>query len=115
VTHRRPDCSCHQFRRPRPYPLPRRAAISLGAGAIHARYYYLNGGSGIDFKQQQAPAYSDFAYLAFTVGMAYAPSETEPATTAIRKTALGHALLSYGHGTIIIAVAINLVTNIGQS
>jgi uncharacterized membrane protein len=81
----------------------------------YARHYYLNDDSGIDFKQEQAPAYSDFAYLAFTVGMSYAVSDTEPATTAIRKTALGHALLSYGFGTIIIAVAINLITNLGQS
>jgi uncharacterized membrane protein len=60
----------------------------------YARHYYLNDDSGIYFKQEQAPAYSDFAYLAFTVGMSYAVSDTEPATTAIRKTALGHALLS---------------------
>ena len=81
----------------------------------YARHYYLNDDSGIDFKQEQAPAYSDFAYLAFTVGMSYAVSDTEPTTSAIRKTALGHALLSYGFGTIIIAVAINLITNLGQS
>jgi uncharacterized membrane protein len=81
----------------------------------YARHYYLNDDSGIEFKQEQAPAYSDFAYLAFTVGMSYAVSDTEPTTTAIRKTALGHALLSYGFGTIIIAVAINLITNLGQS
>jgi uncharacterized membrane protein len=77
----------------------------------YARHYYLNDG-GIDFKQKQAPAYSDFAYLAFTLGMSYAASE--PATTPTRRTALGHALLSYGFGTIIIAVAINLVTNLSQ-
>ena len=77
----------------------------------YARHYYLNDG-GIDFKQKQPPAYSDFAYLAFTVGMSYAVSDTELATTPIRKTSLGHALLSYGFGTIIIAVAINLVTNL---
>jgi uncharacterized membrane protein len=81
----------------------------------YARHYYLNDDSGIYFKQEQAPAYSDFAYLAFTVGMSYAVSDTEPVTTAIRKTALGHALLSYGFGTIIIAVAINLISNLGQS
>ena len=81
----------------------------------YARHYYLNDDSGIDFKQQQAPAYSDFAYLAFTLGMSYAVSDTEPATTAIRKTVLGHALLSYSFGTIIIAVAINLVTNLSSS
>jgi uncharacterized membrane protein len=80
----------------------------------YARHYYLNDHRGIDFKQQQPPTYSDFAYLAFTLGMSYASSDTEPTTTPIRKTVLGHALLSYGFGTIIIAVAINLLTNLGQ-
>ena len=81
----------------------------------YARLYYLSEPGGIDFKQPQPPAYSDFAYLAFTVGMSYAVSDTEPAATAIRRTALGHALLSYGFGTIIIAVTINLVSGLSQS
>jgi uncharacterized membrane protein len=81
----------------------------------YARLYYAGGDGGIDFKQEQPPAYSDFAYLAFTVGMSFAVSETEPASTDIRKAALGHALLSYLFGTVVIAVAINLVTNLGQS
>ena len=69
---------------------------------------------GIDFKNVAAPTYSDFAYLAFTVGMSFAVSETEPTTTRIRRVALGHALLSYTFGTGVLAVAINLVTNLGQ-
>jgi uncharacterized membrane protein len=44
--------------------------------------------------------------------MSYAVSDTEPATTVIRKTSLGHALLSHGFGTTTIAVAVNLVTNL---
>lgn len=81
----------------------------------YARLYYLDEDGGIDFKQEQPPAYSDFAYMAFTLGMSFATPEAEPQRTAIRKTALGHALLSYLFGTVIIAVAINLVTNLGQS
>jgi uncharacterized membrane protein len=81
----------------------------------YARLYYIGTDGGIDFKQQEPPAYSDFAYLAFTVGMSFAVSDTEPASTAIRKVALGHALLSYLFGTVVFAVAINLVTNLGQS
>src|SRR3954464_1571126 len=78
----------------------------------YARLYYIDVDGGIDFKQREPPAYSDFAYLAFTVGMAFAVSETEPANTQVRKVALGHALLSYGFGTGIVAVAINLVTTL---
>ena len=47
--------------------------------------------------------------------MAFAVDETEPTTRAIRKVALGHALLSYVFGAGILAVAINLVTNLAQS
>jgi uncharacterized membrane protein len=35
-------------------------------------------------------------------------------STRIRKVVLGHSLLSYAFGTGILAVAINLVTNLGQ-
>jgi uncharacterized membrane protein len=82
----------------------------------YARLYYLDepDAAGIDFKQDSAPTYSDFAYLAFTVGMSFAVSETEPTTTRIRRVALGHALLSYAFGTGVLAVAINLVTNLAQ-
>jgi uncharacterized membrane protein len=80
----------------------------------YARHYYFDDDGGIDFKQAEPPAYSDFAYLAFTIGMAFQVSETEPVTTSLRKIALGHALLSYVFGTGILAVAVNLVTNLGQ-
>jgi uncharacterized membrane protein len=81
----------------------------------YARLYYLElDDGGIDFKQREPPAYSDFAYVAFTVGMAFAVSDTEPTSPRTRKIALGHALLSYALGTGILAVAINLVSNIGQ-
>jgi uncharacterized membrane protein len=80
----------------------------------YARLYYFDEDGGIDFRQGQPPTYSDFAYMAFTVGMAYAMAETEPENTHIRKVVLGHALLSYAFGTGILAVAINLVTNLGQ-
>lgn len=82
----------------------------------YARLYYMDepDDGGIDFKSVAAPTYSDFAYLAFTIGMSFAVAETEPTTTRIRRVALGHALLSYTFGTGVLAVAINLVTNLGQ-
>jgi uncharacterized membrane protein len=82
----------------------------------YARLYYFDiDDGGLDFKQDQPPAYSDFAYYAFTVGMSFAPPEVEVTSTRVRKVALGHALLSYAFGTVVLAVAINLVTNLGQS
>jgi uncharacterized membrane protein len=81
----------------------------------YARMYFLDHpDDGFDFKQETHPAYSDFAYFAFTVGMSYAGPEIEPINSEIRRKALLHALLSYFFGTVLIAVSINLVTNLGQ-
>jgi uncharacterized membrane protein len=79
----------------------------------YARLYYVDEDGGIDFNQQAPPSYSDFAYMAFTIGASFAVSDNNVRSTAVRKAVLGHALLSYAFGTIIIAVAINLVTNLG--
>ena len=80
----------------------------------YARGYYSGGDGGIDFGQQEPPAYSDFAYVAFTVGMSFSVPDVQITDTSIRKIAMGHALLSYLFGTVVIAVAVNLVTDLGQ-
>ena len=83
----------------------------------YARLYYIDEPDvgGINFQQDQPPTYSDFAYMAFTMGMAFAVPETQPTSTRIRKVALGHSLLAYLFGTGILTVAIDLVTSLGQS
>jgi uncharacterized membrane protein len=80
----------------------------------YARVYYFGepDAEGIDFNQTQPPAYSDFAYMAFTVGMAYAVAETQPTSTYVRRLVLGHAVLSYLFGTGLLAIAVSLVTNL---
>ena len=81
----------------------------------YARLYYAGVDGGIDFDQETPPTYSDFAYVAFTVGMSFAVPEIPLVDTQIRKVGLLHALMSYLFGTVVIAVAVNLVTNLGQS
>lgn len=82
----------------------------------YARMFYVDHRrSGFDFNQESPPTYSDFAYLAFTIGMSYGVSEVEPNAVGTRRKALMHALLSYFFGTVVIAVAINLVTSLGGS
>lgn len=81
----------------------------------YARLYFVDHASGgFDVKQEDPPRYSDFAYLAFTVGMSFAVSEIELTSSLMRRKTLQHALLSYFFGTVVIAVAINFVTNLGQ-
>jgi uncharacterized membrane protein len=65
---------------------------------------------GIRFGEgTDAPTYADFAYLAFTIGMTYQVSDTPLTTRLIRRTALGHALLSFVFVTSVIAMTINIV------
>jgi uncharacterized membrane protein len=78
----------------------------------YARLYYLDEDGGIDFKQPEPPAYLDFAYLAFTVGMTFAVSDTELTVTPLRRAALVHGVFSFFLATGIFAVAVNLVTNL---
>ncbi|MGO4592790.1 DUF1345 domain-containing protein [Leifsonia sp. 2TAF2] len=82
----------------------------------YARMYYIDHQEGgFDLGQDTRPTYSDFAYFAFTIGMSYSVTGMEPTATDVRRKALAHALLSYFFGTVLIAVAINLVTGIGQT
>jgi len=83
----------------------------------YARLYYIDEPDlhGINFQQEEPPAYSDFAYMAFTMGMAFAVAETQPTNSHVRKVALGHTLLAYLFGTGILTVALDLVTSLGQS
>jgi uncharacterized membrane protein len=80
----------------------------------YARLYYVGTDGGIDFNQDQPPRYTDFAYLAFTLGMTFQVSDTDLKTSTIRATALRHALLSYLFGAVIIAVTINLVAGLSK-
>ena len=74
----------------------------------YARNYY-SGSASIDFNQDQPPRYSDFAYIAFTIGMTFQVSDTDLKQNDVRRLALRHMLLSYLMGAIIIAVTINLI------
>ena len=47
--------------------------------------------------------------------MSLALPEIPLVDTRIRRVGLGHGLMSYLFGTVVIAVAVNLVTNLGQS
>ena len=78
---------------------------------VHAevRAPLLGVGGGISFNEDARPSYSDFAYLAFTIGMTFQVSDTDLQNNDIRRLALRHMLLSYLMGAVIVAVTINLV------
>jgi|tagenome__1003787_1003787.scaffolds.fasta_scaffold20321729_2 uncharacterized membrane protein len=104
-------------------PPPR---IVLGVGCIaaswlvlntvytlrYARLYYTDPRGGVDFNQDDDPTFPDFAYLAFTIGMCFQVSDTSLQKTAVRATALRHALTSFVFDAVIIAVTVNVVAGL---
>lgn len=69
---------------------------------------------GISFNQKRPPQYTDFAYLATSLGMTYQVSDTNLENHRIRAEALKHSLLSYLFGTVVLAATINLVIGLAQ-
>lgn len=67
---------------------------------------------GIDFHTDIPPTYSDFAYVAFAVGMSFAISDTDLSSTKMRRIALGHALLAYLFGTVFVAALVNILASL---
>jgi uncharacterized membrane protein len=94
-------------------------SVSLSWALVHtvftlryARAYYGAPVGGIDFNEDDPPTYLDFAYLAMTIGMTFQVSDTNLTTKRIRRIALGHALLSYLFGAVIVALVINVVSSL---
>lgn len=78
----------------------------------YAHLYYredAKGAGGVDFPGGEPPRYSDFAYLAFTVGMTFQVSDTDVSSAQIRRTVLMHAAISFAYNTAILAFVLNLV------
>jgi uncharacterized membrane protein len=97
------------------------ASVSLSWVLVHtvytlkyARLYYLDVPGGVSFNEDDPPQYTDFAYLAFTLGMTFQVSDTNLETKDFRRTALRHAWLSFPLGTVIIAASINLVSGLAR-
>ena len=95
--------------------------MAVSWGVVHttyalkyARLYYRGPNGGVDFHDPVEPAYKDFAYLAFTVGMTFQVSDTEINAREIRATILKQALLSYLFGAVILAVTINLLAGLSK-
>ena len=87
------------------------AAVHTVYALRYARLFHTSDG-GIDFHMAEAPRYTDFAYVAVTVGMSFAISDTDLASSLMRRVALVHAMLSYLFGTVIIALLVNLVASV---
>lgn len=77
----------------------------------YAKRFFEEPVGGIDFNTTEPPRYTDFFYVACAVGMSFAISDTNLTSSRMRATALGHGLLSYLFGSVIVASVINLIVS----
>ncbi|MDA2891960.1 DUF1345 domain-containing protein [Mycolicibacterium sp. BiH015] len=78
----------------------------------YARIYFAETpAGGIDFNTDSPPRYSDFAYVAYAVGMSFAISDTNLTSSRMRAVALAHGLLAYLFGSVIVASVVNLIAS----
>lgn len=82
--------------------------------ARYARIYYTGPDGGVNFNQPEPPRYSDFAYVAFTIGTTFQISDTNLTSNEMRRTVLRHSMVSYLFGAFIIAVTVNLLAGLAR-
>jgi uncharacterized membrane protein len=95
-------------------------SVALSWGCVHtvftlryARAYYTPAvPGGINFNEDEPPAYLDFAYVAFTIGLTFQVSDTNISSKRIRRLALRHALLSFLFGAVMIGLTINVLASL---
>jgi uncharacterized membrane protein len=94
-------------------------SVALSWVLLHTLYtlryavlYYNGTNGGVDFNQRDNPRYTDFAYLAFVLGMTYQVSDTNITSHTIRVVIIRHSLLSFVFGSIILASTINLIAGL---
>lgn len=76
----------------------------------YAHLYYTGASNGgLCFPGTLTPCDMDFAYYAFTVGMCFQVSDVQIEAANIRRTTLGHALVSFIFNTTILALSLNVM------
>lgn len=70
---------------------------------------YAKHARGLDFPDDDAPDYFDFAYYSFTIGMTFQVSDVVIKTKGLRRLTLIHSLVSFIFNTVLVALTINLL------
>ena len=83
----------------------------------YARRYYApvspeeGPAGGLQFPGVDEPAYSDFVYYAFVLGMTSQVSDVSVTTAHMRRTTLAHGVLSFLFNIAVLAMSINVISN----
>nr|WP_166180236.1 DUF1345 domain-containing protein [Altererythrobacter segetis] len=97
--------------------------IWLFANSVYAlhyahAYYSLSDETGVDtggieFPGTKTPAYDDFLYFAFTLGMTFQTSDTNITASGVRRIALLHSFAAFVFSIGVIAFTINVLGGAG--
>lgn len=98
------------------------ASAIIGWALTHATYalryahlYYRDDGTpcdGLTFPKTPEPDDYDFLYFAFVIGMTFQVSDVQVNDSGIRRLVLLHGIVSFGYNTAILALGINLISNL---
>ncbi len=87
--------------------------------ALHyASFFYCQDGSeagyigGLEFSETDQPDYWDFIYFTFTLGMTSQTSDTAIVSSAMRRLALGHTVVSFFFYSVILALTVSIVSGL---
>ncbi|WEG07549.1 DUF1345 domain-containing protein [Microbacterium horticulturae] len=93
------------------------ASVAASWLAIQAAYvlrfadeFYSDPVGGIEFAED--PAYTDFVYVSFGVGLTYQVADTNLTTNRMRRIVIGQSLLGYLFGAVILGTVINLLAGL---
>ncbi|MBW4509158.1 MAG: DUF1345 domain-containing protein [Scytonematopsis contorta HA4267-MV1] len=67
---------------------------------------------GLSFSSGEAPDYLDFMYFTFTLGMTSQTSDTALVTSAMRRLALGHTIISFFFYSVIMALTVSIISGL---
>lgn len=62
--------------------------------------------------QGDSPGYGDFLYVAFAAGMTFGVTDTSVRSRRMRRLVTGHSILSFWFNTVILALVLNLVSEV---
>ncbi len=124
----------HPAEETRHYKELHRAASLLGVGLSwlllhtlftlrYAHLYYTDPGAGagdagqvggLEFPAEKAPDYVDFAYFSFVLGMTFQVSDVAISDRDIRRVVLLHSLISFVFNTIVLALSVSILSDLGK-
>lgn len=85
----------------------------------YAHMYYANDDAqpevhaeGLQFPEESAPDYLDFAYFSFVIGMTFQVSDVVITARAIRRQVLIHGLLGFALNTFVVALTVNIIAGL---